>query len=514
MKKIVLVLTLVLSFMVGLLIIPSEVSAATEMIDLVPANVPLEIKAGDVLHFTRTATAYNNVSYTEYLRNDPAEATIWGFSSTGTGHTISYNGTSVRLEGGTWSSHSFIAAFSDAWVDWSFEGNIGTLEFLQDWPTPIVGLYRSTAMTTPVTSWLNSTNISTFAVLEQTITAEEPTGLLPSDWGFEISVMGSYVQEDTIFDMVKIGETYQLRSLLGQDVIENNINFINVYETEVLEATTYPVSISYGDGLQYFTSTIYERYSGSSGTAVRVSHTFEALNPNFTISDIGDSKREIRIYDGVTLLETYTDLSYMMGGTWIAVVIGNVVEKVEVQFMNELVSFSTEMIGIGALVANPGIPIKSGFVFIGWETSTGQIWDFNNDIVEEAITLTAKYVAEGTVLHTISFNTNGGTIVSDLSVETGTVAIAPTAPTRTGYVFTGWYSNQLLTSIFSFIETEIDTDLTLYAKWTPVTGGGGIITPPAETEITTLQIVLLSAGGLLVVAALLIPDKKKSGSKR
>ena len=122
-------------------------------------------------------------------------------------------------------------------------------------------------------------------------------------------------------------------------------------------------------------------------------------------------------------------------------------------------------------------------------------------------------MAEGTVLNTISFVTNGGTAVSDLLVEDNTIAIAPTAPTRTGYTFTGWYSTVTLSTVFSFIETAITDDITLYAKWTPITNGG-IITPPAEAEITTLQIVLLSVGGLLVAAALLIPDKKKSGFKR
>jgi uncharacterized repeat protein (TIGR02543 family) len=512
MKKIVLVLTLVLSFMVGLLIIPGTVSAATEMVDLVPINAPLEIKAGDVLHFTRTATAYNNVTYTEYFRNDPAEATIWGFSSTGTGHTIRYNGTSVRLEGGTWDNHSFIAAFTDAWVDWSFDGNIGTLEFLQDWPTPIVGLYRSTSMTTPVTSWLNTTNISTFAVLEQTITAEEPTGLLPSDYGFVISVLGSAVLVDDLFEMVQIGDTLQLKSVGGTDVIENGINYINIYT--VLESTTNAISISYGDGLQLFNSTVYERFSGAEGTTVRIDYTFESLAPEVTITDLGTSLREVKIYDGITLLETYTDLSYAMGGTWIAVVIEDIYERTAVTFMNELVEFATESVIEGSLVANPGIPVKAGFVFVGWETVAGHIWDFNNDVATGAtLELTAKYVAEGTVLNTISFVTNGGTAVSDLLVEDDTIAVAPTAPTRTGYTFTGWYSDLALTTVFSFIETAVTADITLYAKWTPITNGG-IITPPATVGLTTVQIVALSFGGLVVVAAFFLPEKKKVGSKR
>jgi len=642
------------SFMVALAIVPSqEVHAATEMVNLVPANVPIEIKAGDTLYFTRTAAVYNNIVYTEYFRNDPAEASIWGFSTTGTGHSVRYNGTSVRLEGGTWDNHSFIAAFEDAWVRWSFEGNIGTLEFLQDWPTPIVGLYSSVAMTTSKTAWSNETNISVFATLEQTIVYQSD-GTLPSDYGFEISVLGSPVLVDDLFEIVEIEGKLQLKSVAGADVIENGINYVDIYS--ILTSGTNPISISFGDGIRLFNSTIYERFSGALGTEVRFGYNFEAMNPTLSITDLGTSLREVKIYNGETLLETYTGLSYAMGGTWIAVVIEDIYERTEVTFMNELVEFATESVIEGFLVANPGIPVKTGYTFIGWETETGHIWDFNNDVatgvtleltakyiadeaavntisfvtnggtavssltvadntfatiptaptragyifagwysnatlttsfsftaaaITENITLYAKwapvtivtfyndtinyatvtviegslvsspeipvkagfiftgwetvsdhiwdfnndvvvgdvlylyasYVAEGTVLNTISFVTNGGTAVSDLLVEDDTIATAPTTPTRTGYTFTGWYSNVTLSTVFSFIETAITDDITLYAKWTPVSSGGTII-PPAEAGLTTLQISLIVGGVLLVAAALFIPDKKKSGSRR
>ena len=303
-----------------------------------------------------------------------------------------------------------------------------------------------------------------------------------------------------------------ITSVPPTDLIDNGINYINIYS--VLESGTDPISIKYGDGLQLFNSTIYERFSGAEGTTIRINYNFESLAPEVTIGDLGTSLREVKIYDDTTLLETYTDISYAMGGTWIAVVIEDIYERTDVTFMNELVEFATDSVIEGFLIANPGVPVKAGFVFIGWETEAGYIWDFNNDVATGlTLELTAKYVAEGTELNTISFITNGGTTVSDLLVEDNTIAIAPTAPTRTGYTFTGWYSNVTLSTVFSFIETAITDNITLYAKWTPITNGGTVL-PPAEAEISTLQIVLLSAGGLLVAAALFIPDKKKSGSKR
>ena len=40
----------------------------------------------------------------------------------------------------------------------------------------------------------------------------------------------------------------------------------------------------------------------------------------------------------------------------------------------------------------------------------------------------------------------------------------PTAPTKEGYTFAGWYSDSGLTQDFDFT-TPISTDITLYAKW-------------------------------------------------
>ena len=42
---------------------------------------------------------------------------------------------------------------------------------------------------------------------------------------------------------------------------------------------------------------------------------------------------------------------------------------------------------------------------------------------------------------------------------------APTAPTKTGYTFAGWYSDAGLTTPYTFT-TMPASSITLYAKWT------------------------------------------------
>lgn len=69
---------------------------------------------------------------------------------------------------------------------------------------------------------------------------------------------------------------------------------------------------------------------------------------------------------------------------------------------------------------------------------------------------------------TISFEENGGSAVSNISQASGTAVTAPTAPSRTGYTFVGWYSNTELTTAYTFT-TMPSSNITLYAKWQVIT---------------------------------------------
>jgi uncharacterized repeat protein (TIGR02543 family) len=69
--------------------------------------------------------------------------------------------------------------------------------------------------------------------------------------------------------------------------------------------------------------------------------------------------------------------------------------------------------------------------------------------------------------HTVSFTSNGGSAVSSQTVAENTTATSPTAPTRSGYTFSGWYADSSLTAAFAFT-TAITADTTLYAKWTVI----------------------------------------------
>jgi len=89
------------------------------------------------------------------------------------------------------------------------------------------------------------------------------------------------------------------------------------------------------------------------------------------------------------------------------------------------------------------------------------------------------------VYYTVSFNTNGGSAVDSQSIPYNQTCSQPTNPTKTGYIFSGWYSDAGLTNQFNFT-TQIVTDTTLYVKWeSAFSGGTGTINDPYQ--ISTIQ---------------------------
>lgn len=69
---------------------------------------------------------------------------------------------------------------------------------------------------------------------------------------------------------------------------------------------------------------------------------------------------------------------------------------------------------------------------------------------------------EALTTRTVTFDSDGGTEVVQQIVVYGGVATEPTAPTKEGYTFGGWYSGE---AVYDFA-TAVKADLTLTAHWT------------------------------------------------
>lgn len=95
------------------------------------------------------------------------------------------------------------------------------------------------------------------------------------------------------------------------------------------------------------------------------------------------------------------------------------------------------------------------YTFTGWMPEV-------SEVTGDAI-YTATYT-ETTNKYTVTYNSNGGTEVKPETVTYGNKATKPADPTKNGYTFAGWYTEEQLTNTYDF-DTPVIKDITLYAKW-------------------------------------------------
>ena len=65
----------------------------------------------------------------------------------------------------------------------------------------------------------------------------------------------------------------------------------------------------------------------------------------------------------------------------------------------------------------------------------------------------------------ITFDSKGGTDVPGINQEYGELLEVPASPTREGYRFTGWYTDEACEEQWDTESRTIETDMTLYAGW-------------------------------------------------
>ena len=100
-------------------------------------------------------------------------------------------------------------------------------------------------------------------------------------------------------------------------------------------------------------------------------------------------------------------------------------------------------------------PTKTGFDFVGWFLPSGD--KYTNQAITDNVTLTARWTIKKL---SVSFNTDGGTSISDKQVEYGKPVELPTTE-KQGYNFKGWF----LPSGEQYTNQAITENVTLTAKW-------------------------------------------------
>ena len=67
--------------------------------------------------------------------------------------------------------------------------------------------------------------------------------------------------------------------------------------------------------------------------------------------------------------------------------------------------------------------------------------------------------------YTVTFDSKGGTDVPPQDAMYADYVIEPEDPTREGYVFTGWYSDENCIYLWDMENGQISQSMTLYAGW-------------------------------------------------
>ncbi len=109
----------------------------------------------------------------------------------------------------------------------------------------------------------------------------------------------------------------------------------------------------------------------------------------------------------------------------------------------------------GTEITAPEDPTREGYTFNGWDIAIPQT------MPAEDLTITPSYSIN---TYTISFDTQGGTVIDHQSVTYDVLITLPIEPTKEGYTFGGWYLDDQRQQLYQ--ETTMPAeDFTLYARW-------------------------------------------------
>jgi len=119
---------------------------------------------------------------------------------------------------------------------------------------------------------------------------------------------------------------------------------------------------------------------------------------------------------------------------------------------------------VGTLPENPS---KDGYTFAGWFLDDETFQDpldlssFDLSVLTGDIVVYAKWNINQ---YSISFDSNGGSDVSDITQDYNSLVSAPNDPEKEDFIFGGWYIDPEFTTLYQF-DRITSSDTTLYAKW-------------------------------------------------
>ncbi|MDR2866919.1 MAG: InlB B-repeat-containing protein [Methanomassiliicoccaceae archaeon] len=158
-----------------------------------------------------------------------------------------------------------------------------------------------------------------------------------------------------------------------------------------------------------------------------------------------------------------------------------------------------EWVMIGNPATEPDDPVKDGFIFGGWYTdeTLENAWDFADPVTGE-MTLFAKWEDGTRELGVwVTYYTDGGSDIADEWVLVGEYVTQPDDPTKDGFVFVGWYTDETLENAWDFAD-PVKESMTLFVKWNSEAGDDEA---PADNTLYVLIVAFIALYGMLLIAA-------------
>jgi uncharacterized repeat protein (TIGR02543 family) len=160
---------------------------------------------------------------------------------------------------------------------------------------------------------------------------------------------------------------------------------------------------------------------------------------------------------------------------------------------------ATQTIAAGTLATEPPEPTRAGYTFQGWYTSAsgGSAWNFASGPIHADTVLYAQWTATPySIAYVLGGGANSASNPSTYTIESPTIVLAD--PSRTGYDFSGWYTDSGFTAKVTHIASGSTGAISLYAQWTAISytitynvgGGTNSGLNPATYTIESPTIVL------------------------
>ncbi|HQC55308.1 MAG TPA: InlB B-repeat-containing protein, partial [Clostridia bacterium] len=121
--------------------------------------------------------------------------------------------------------------------------------------------------------------------------------------------------------------------------------------------------------------------------------------------------------------------------------------------------------GYGTAVSEPTKPTRTGHTFKNWYSNPGLTDVFNFSGYTMPANNVTVYVDWTINQYTMSFNTNGGNAIGDITQDYNSDITPPSDPTKEGHTFAGWFSDSELTNSYTISKMPAENK-TIYAKWT------------------------------------------------